>query len=130
MKRPIIAAVDDLFFVAKIRGAAQFAGIEVSFSRSVQATVAAAKEREGALVIVDLHAQQFDPLALARAVKADDQLRSVKLLGFFSHVQTALMHQATAAGYDYVLPRSAFAARLPEILAGKISKDKEETRND
>ena len=120
MKRPIIAAVDDMFFAAKIRATAEHLGTEVRFSRSLQGILQAARETETTLIIVDLHAQQFDALALARTLKTDEQLNAVNLLGFFSHVQTALMRQAKEAGYDYVLPRSVFTNRLPEFLEGKI----------
>jgi CheY-like chemotaxis protein len=55
---------------------------------------------------------------LARRLKADQQLRSIPLLGFFSHVQTELQCQAEAAGFDRVIPRSAFSKYLGEILSG------------
>jgi hypothetical protein len=42
----------------------------------------------------------------------------VPVVGFFAHVQTELMQRARAAGFDEVLPRSAFVARLPDILRG------------
>jgi CheY-like chemotaxis protein len=55
---------------------------------------------------------------LAKQLKADEQLRSIPLLGFFSHVQTELQHQAEQAGFDQVIPRSAFSKYLGEILSG------------
>lgn len=122
MKRPVIAAVDDMFFAAKIRATAEHLGIEVRFSRNLQGITEAARETKTALIIVDLHAQQFDALALARKLKTDTQLHAVHLLGFYSHVQTALMRQAQEAGYDSVLPRSAFSGRLAQILEGKIQE--------
>jgi CheY-like chemotaxis protein len=122
VKRPVVAAVDDLFFTAKIRAAAEYLGTPIRFSRDMQAAIDAVRETSPALVIVDLQAQQFDPFTLARMLKADADLRAVSLLGFFSHVQTALMQQAKEAGFDYVLPRSAFASRLAEILEGKLEK--------
>jgi hypothetical protein len=64
-----------------------------------------------------LHNQRVDPVALARELKADDELRLIKLLGFFSHVQTEVQRNALAAGFDQVIPRSVFARDLPEILA-------------
>ena len=111
-----------MFFAAKIRATAEHIGTEVRFSRNLQGIIEAAREAETSLIIVDLHAQQFDALALARTLKADEQLSAIRLLGFFSHVRTALMRQAKEAGYDYVLPRSAFNVRLPEILEGKIQE--------
>jgi hypothetical protein len=55
---------------------------------------------------------------LARAFKADENLKAIPLLGFFSHVQTELQQAALAAGFDRVMPRSAFAKHLAEILGG------------
>jgi CheY-like chemotaxis protein len=65
---------------------------------------------------VDLHNQRIDPVALARELKADEQLRGIKLLGFFSHVQTELQRNAVAAGFDRVVPRSVFARDLEQLL--------------
>jgi hypothetical protein len=48
----------------------------------------------------------------------DPALAAVPLVGFFSHVQTELRERALAAGFDRVLPRSAFVQQLPQILQG------------
>ena len=112
----ILAAAADLFFAAKIKGAADGVGVSVRFAKSCAGALAQARAEKPSLVLIDLHATQCEPLALAEAFKSDAELRDIPLLGFFSHVQTALMHQARAAGYDQVLPRSAFVKRLPEIL--------------
>jgi chemosensory pili system protein ChpA (sensor histidine kinase/response regulator) len=69
-----------------------------------------------ALLLVDLHGERCDPFALATALKADDRLRSIPLVGFFSHVQTALQRRAYESGFDRVMARSAFTKQLPEIL--------------
>ena len=89
----------------------------MSFPRSQEAVVSKARETKPGLIVVDLHNQKIDPVALARELKADDELRGVKLLGFFSHVQTELQRNALAAGFDRVIPRSMFARDLPQILA-------------
>jgi CheY-like chemotaxis protein len=112
----IIAAVDDLFFASKIRATAAHLGIEVSFAKSATAALEAARRERPSLIIVDLHAQKCEPFALARQLKEDGQLCEIELVGFFSHVQTELMREAQAAGYDRVMPRSAFAKHLPDIL--------------
>ena len=39
-----------------------------------------------------------------------------RIVAFGSHVDTALLEAARAAGVDDVLPRSAFFRRLPEVL--------------
>jgi CheY-like chemotaxis protein len=68
------------------------------------------------LVIVDLHNTKIDPIAVSRELKSNEDLRDVKLLGFFSHVQTDLQRSALAAGFDKVIPRSVFARDLAQII--------------
>ncbi len=116
MKNPIIAAVDDMIFAAKIRAVAESLNLDVRFAKSPTAILAAAREAKPSLIIFDLHSQKCDPFATAILIKADEELSGVKLLGFYSHVHTALRHQANAAGFDRVLPRSAFTKHLAEIL--------------
>ncbi len=116
MSKPVIAAVDDMFFASKIRAVAEHLGLTVRFVRSAAEAVAAARDEEASLVVADLHSQRLDPFALAEMLKADETLRAVPLVGFFSHVETALQQRATQAGFDRVMPRSAFSKNLPEIL--------------
>ena len=120
MKRRVIVAVDDLIFAAKIRTTAEHVGVEVIFPRSLEALLEACKQSAPALVIIDLHLQREDPFALARSLKASQELRATTLISFFSHVQVELQRRAEEAGFDRVLPRSAFSKRLPEILQGLL----------
>ena len=118
MSRTIIAIVDDLFFASKIRGTGEHLGVRVQFIKSISDAVAKAREEVPALLIVDLNARCCDATELARALKADDNLNGIPLLGFFSHIQTELQQAALAAGFDRVMPRSAFTRNLAEILSG------------
>ncbi len=114
----IIAVVDDLFFASKIRGTAEELGATVSFARKIGVLLEAARRDRPSLIICDLHSQRVDPTDLAKQLKGEEQLRSIPLLGFFSHVQVELQRQAEAAGFDQVMPRSAFSKHLAEILSG------------
>jgi CheY-like chemotaxis protein len=131
MERTVIAVVDDLFFAAKIRGTAEQLGVKVQFVRSVEALIEAARTAKPSKIIIDLHAQQVDPIQVAQLLKGDEELRSIALVGFFSHVQTELQQTAKAAGFDRVLPRSAFVNQLGEILgAPQTTQITEKTRDD
>lgn len=112
----IIAVVDDLFFASKIRGTGEHVGAQVQFVKSIAAAVDKARAEAPALVIVDLNAGCCDAVELARTFKGDDNLNLIPLLGFFSHVQVELQQAALAAGFDRVMPRSAFTKNLAEIL--------------
>lgn len=106
-----------MFFASKIRATAEAVGVEVRFLRSIENLKEKAREMKPGLVVVDLHNTKLDPVALAAEFKADDELRTVPLLGFFSHVHADLQRKAMAAGYDQVVPRSVFARDLARILA-------------
>jgi CheY-like chemotaxis protein len=120
MTRTVIAVVDDLFFASKIRGTAEQLSVTVSFPRRIDALMEAALRDQPALIICDLHSQRIDPIDLAKQLKADERLRAIPLLGFFSHVQTELQQQAEQAGFDRVLPRSVFTKNLGLILQGSV----------
>ena len=120
MKRRVLAAVTDMFFAAKIRGTAEAVGVEVEFARTIEAAVEKALANMPALVVADLHAPSPDPFALAERFKSHERLSELPLMGFCSHVETALQERARRAGFGRVLPRSAFSSRLPEILKGEF----------
>ena len=115
----VLVAVDDMFFAAKIRATAEHLCLNIQLAGSLEPAIEAARKETPSLVVVDLHAERCEPLALARRLKTDEQLPPIPLIGFFSHVHTELQRQAQQAGYDRVLPRSAFTKRLAEILQGQ-----------
>jgi CheY-like chemotaxis protein len=120
MNRRVLAAVGDIFFASKIRGTAEHLNVTAEFAASADDLFDTAKADVPSLIILDLHSEKIDPFALAARLKADDQLREVPLVGFYSHVRTEIRERAESAGVDRVLPRSAFTKKLPEILLGEL----------
>ena len=112
----ILAAVDDLLFSSKIRTTAKQAGVDLMFARTPAEILEQARTLHPPLVIFDLNSTKADPIDTIAAIKRDDSLSGVRTLGFVSHVHTGLIDAARAAGVDEVMARSAFAARLAEIL--------------
>jgi len=112
----ILAILDDLMFTSKIKTTATALGIPVTFARSQPAAFDAMRKTTPKLVIFDLNNERIGPLHIVGAMKNDPTLASVPTLGFVSHVQADLIEAARAAGVDEVLARSAFAARLAELL--------------
>jgi len=120
MPPKVIAIVDDLFFASKIRGTAEALSIPVSFPRALESLIESADCEPPGLIICDLNATRIDPIALCKRLKADHRLRSIPLIGFFSHVDTELQRRAIEAGFDRVLPRSVFTSKLPQIMQGGV----------
>ena len=112
----ILAIVDDLMFVSKIRTAASQLGAAVTFARSSEAALAEMRKNPPALVILDLNNARTDPLGTVAAMKRDPSLAAIPTMGYASHVQTDVIDLARKAGVDEVLARSAFTQRLAEIL--------------
>jgi DNA-binding NarL/FixJ family response regulator len=112
----ILASVDDLFFRSKVRTTAKHLGIEIQFAATSDEMVSQAKALQPTLVIFDLNSQKMDAVATIAALKADAETSGLRAIGFASHVHTELIASARNAGADDVLPRSAFAGHLAEIL--------------
>ena len=111
----VVAAITDVFFLAKVHAAIKAAGAEMKLARPSEEALEHA--RAGAsLLLLDLNDRSFPALDLAQTMRADDSLRAVPVVGFLSHVQADLKQQAIATGIDEVLARSVFSSSLPAIL--------------
>jgi len=114
----VVALVDDLFFVARIRETARLVGVELETVGTAEALIATVKRSPASLVIVDLNAK-------AGGVEAIEQVRkengTLPIMAFLSHVQVELAERARAAGCEEVMPRSKFTKELASILARATS---------
>jgi len=113
----IIAAVDDMFFAAKIKGAAEQAGRRLVFVRSRSELDDNLALGLPAMIMLDLNSERLEPIQTILYLKSHASLAAIPILGFLSHVQSDLKNQAEQAGCDRVMPRSAFSQRLPELMS-------------
>jgi len=104
---PILILVRDLMFASRIAATA----------RAENAPIKAIKDpaqlggEPGTRLIVDLNQ--------AGAIEAAAHWKTThggEVIGFVSHVDTATIERAKAAGIDRVLPRSQFVQELAELL--------------
>lgn len=113
----ILAAVADLMFSSRIRAAAAAGGRDVQFARTADHVVGQAKALRPARILLDLNAGALDPVGTIERLKSDPDVNTIPIVGFVSHVQSDVIAAARSAGIDEVIARSAFVARLPELLA-------------
>jgi CheY-like chemotaxis protein len=112
----VVALVDDLMFLSRIREAAKGHGLEVKAVRTEADALAGA--RAGArLVIMDLDSPRLPVAAALSGLRADPSLTALPVVGFFSHVEAQRGRDAAAAGCTTVLPRSAFVQKLDALMA-------------
>ena len=111
--------VDDMFFTAKINGAAAECGRQIERVKTRE-QLERLVLNPPSLVIIDLNSDRVSPLGTIEFFKSRAELSTVPIVSFVSHVQTDLIRAAQAAGCDYVLPRSAFTQMLLEIVSGNL----------
>ena len=112
----VVCVVDDLIFSIKISTAAKSLKADVCFERSGDKLLDTIREKRPALVIFDLNSARLRPMDAILALKRDPDLSATKTLGYVSHVDTATIETARAAGIDQVMARSAFVTQLGDIL--------------
>jgi CheY-like chemotaxis protein len=116
----VIALVDDLMFLSRIREAAKGHALEVKPARTAADALAGA--RGGArLVIMDLDSPRLPVAATLAELRGEPSLAGLPVVGFFSHVEAQRGREAAAAGCTTVLPRSAFVQKLDGLLAEAAS---------
>jgi DNA-binding NarL/FixJ family response regulator len=105
---------DDLIFTSRIVGTGRDLGLELRSVKTIPALLDQARKQPPTCVILDL--------SLAGPAIADTvaQLRQIapalRIVAYGSHVDTATLNAARAAGCDPVLARSQFVERLPNDL--------------
>jgi DNA-binding NarL/FixJ family response regulator len=112
----IVCAIDDLIFSIKVSTAAKALHADVYFERSGDKVLQTIRDKQPTLVIFDLNSARLRPLEAIASLKHDPEFKAIKTLGYVSHVDTATIDAARAAGIDQVMARSAFAAQLGDIL--------------
>jgi hypothetical protein len=110
----VVAFMDDLMFLSRIRAAAAAQGIPVTAVRTVPDLLAACRQ-EAHLVLADLDTR-LPALDAIAALRAERDLAGLAVVGFFSHVHPERAETARAAGCTWVLPRSAFVRQLEGLL--------------
>jgi CheY-like chemotaxis protein len=126
LARPIVAFIDDLFFMAKVQETARKLNVKVSFAKSDKEVLeaAAANDEKPALIIVDLNHHTVKPLTAISKLKSKFK-KETNIIGFLSHLQGELKMKAQEAGCDMVLPRSAFSQNLPQLLRRHAASEAE-----
>jgi hypothetical protein len=112
MSKPIVAAVEDLFFRSKIEATARHLNVPVRF---VKAQELAGASAGAAAVLLELSSNGA-AVSAVKEMRSGKSTSDVPVIGFLSHVDKELAKQAEAAGVTQVMPRSQFSEGLPDLL--------------
>ncbi len=111
----IVAFVDDLMLLSRVREAAKALDVEVRGMRRVPDLVEACRHSP-TVVLIDLDSARLPSTEAISALRADPDLARIPIVGFFSHVHPDRARTARDLGCSRVLPRSAFVQELPSLL--------------
>lgn len=110
----VVALVTDLFFATKIKSTADALGTPLKAVRKLD-DLDAALTAGATLAIIDMNADGVDHVEAIRRCKS--AASPPRVIAYLSHVQKDLATAAQSAGADQIMPRSAFSAQLPDLLA-------------
>jgi CheY-like chemotaxis protein len=111
---------DDLMFTSRITGTARDLGLVVRTARSAGVLRELAGRHTPRCVLLDLANPGLDIGSLVGWLKGECAPAPF-VVAYGSHVDTATLRAARAAGCDVVLPRSKFVEELPQALAGWLA---------
>ena len=75
------------------------------------------------VLLVDLTSDAVDGVTLVDSMRSAGELRGVRTLGFYSHVDAATRERAEEVGFDLVVPRSRMAREGGQLVAGLVGED-------
>jgi CheY-like chemotaxis protein len=107
---------DDLIFASRITGTARSLGLDAKAARTIDALQKVLQDCTPRCLIVDL-ANPTLKLPELMTFLREHCTAMPRVVAFGSHVDTASLAAARAAGCDPVLPRSKFVDELPTALA-------------
>jgi CheY-like chemotaxis protein len=110
-----LAAVNDLFFEAKLGEVLRASGVPVAFVKTAEGLERRLEEGRPLLALVDMGARGLDGEAAIRRLRALDA--ALPILAFHSHVDEEARARARDAGATDAWAKSRLARELPEWIA-------------
>jgi hypothetical protein len=115
----VLALVPDLLFGSRVQGALTAAGHEVELigdERRLRERLGDGAAPAAAVLVVDLTDADLGGAGIVEALSQGDELRGVRTLAFYSHVDAPARERAERAGFDLVVPRSRMAREGAELV--------------
>jgi CheY-like chemotaxis protein len=109
-----------LLFSTKITGTARALGFEMDVVAGVDDLARRVGQNAYRCVLIDLSVAGVNLSEVVDSAGKRGDGRPA-IVAFGSHVDTARLNEAEAAGCDEVMPRSRFASTLPELLGRLFS---------
>jgi CheY-like chemotaxis protein len=117
----IVALVPDLLFGSRVQAMLVDAGHEVTLTGAEDEARTEAEFADA--LVVDLTTDAVDGVMLVDSMRAGGELRGIRTLAFYSHVDADTRTRAQEAGFDLVVPRSRMAREGGVLVDGLLADD-------
>jgi len=114
----VVALVPDLMFGSRVQSMLETAGHEVTLTGAEDEARTEAEFAD--VLVVDLTTDAVDGVMLVDSMRAGGELRGIRTLAFYSHVEAETRDRARAAGFDAVVPRSRMAREGAAVVDGLL----------
>ena len=115
----VAALVPDLLFGSKVVSMLEQAGHQVMLC--AQEDEAWSQAEQAQVLVVDLTSDEVDGATLVDSMRSAGELKGVRTLAFYSHVETDTRRRAEEAGFDLVVPRSRMAREGAELVTALLA---------
>lgn len=116
LEKPVgLLLSDDLIFTSRITGTGRDLGLLIRAARTPEQLLELVRQTSPPCIIVDLHNPGLQIAELVAQLRQEEQAKPC-IIAYGSHVATAVLKAARAAGCSEVLPRSQFVEKLPVEL--------------
>lgn len=113
----IAFVASDLLWSSRIKATADTLGVPTKRIFNAEGLNAVIETGNLRLVLIDLESEDADEIIAAlRGPNATDRARETSALAWAPHVLVEVMHKASNAGIERVLPRGAFSSKLEQII--------------
>lgn len=110
-RRIVVVAIGDLMLGSRAREALKTLGMDAAIASSAE-DLASRLDEGASLFIVDLGEPRWSPIEAIQRARS----RGIAVLAYGRHTDVETLEAAGKAGADRVVPRSVFAATLPDLI--------------
>ena len=121
-RRRILVIDDDPDVANGLRTALEIDGLEVEVARDSRDALDKARRFRPDVVLCDIGLPGVDGYDVARALRADEALRSTYLVALTGYAQTEDLERARAAGFDQHLAKPARLEKIRQVCAAHLGR--------
>ena len=98
------------------RDVLQFKGYQTVEAESAEAGIALARERQPALILMDIQMPQMDGREAMTVLKADERTRQIPIIAVTSLAMKGDREELLASGFDGYLAKPVGIKELPQVV--------------